>query len=892
MSNPASPKSDAVSVADINLAPSAAAPAHESAFNGEFSSEITDGAARIDTGENQALAGGPTEVDALFQAKSSESEIVRANRYVNTGDETGPAFRDTLTGMRLRPLAFEVPVPEQLGPWRICNLLGRGGMGEVWRAERCDGMFEMDVAVKILRSDRADVIERFKLERRVLAQLDHPHIARLLDGGVTDSGLPYLVTEFVAGVQLDRWCQRDRPKLRKRLELFLQICDALQYAHSELVVHRDIKPGNILIDTAGNAHLLDFGIAKLVSGPGHDDTTDESPHTPEYAAPEQVQGGAITVRTDVYALGLLLYYLLSGARPQARGGPLAEQVERILERSPPPPSAVITQKTQTVISAGELRGDLDCIVAKAIRKNPSERFNNVGELAQDVRAYLAGRPIAARDVGSVERTLAYLKRHALIASVAIIAALLVFGAAGVALYQAGRAQESANAMLLQRATARAREDEALAARAFISALVKDVELQGAAGPELARRARRYAQSALADFPELQSGVIWEIAGAYSNFNLYGEREEMLTEQYQRQRIKGLPEAEAAAACALAAQRAESGHSEKAYDLLARADSLLSAMDSAMWAKLDCARIGGRALRFLGEYERAEAQIANAALLMRARYGNESGEVRHSQFVDVLNGLAIAQIQSAHFHAGERTLRELAQILQKQGREKSNQMANVYGNLAQAQRALGQFREARDNSEKGLALQRLRDPKALNPVTLCVRAQIGARLHETDQEIDAWVNQCKQQIHADQQSPKLSTRLCWAELVDVATSRAQASAFAEAAAALEALAADLSTPARAEDNALLRLQLARAEWALRQSTQAQARELITPLLALDVDRRSSFMPVKAGALVIAIRLAQRAKDAQAAAQWLTQLKHLTHSEFAPEHPIFATLTHAQ
>ena len=837
--------------------------------------EITDGA---------ALAHAPPAWDGA-----------RPRGAVDSFDTTGPAIYDTLSGARMRSLAFDAQaLPEQLGPWRICNLVGRGGMGEVWRAERCDGMFEMAVAMKFLRSDRPDVLERFKFERRVLAQLDHPNIARLIDGGVTPDGLPYLVTEFVEGEQLDRWCEHKRPKLRERLRLFLQVCDAVAYAHSELVVHRDIKPGNILIDADDTAHLLDFGIAKVVSGPGLDEATDESPHTPEYAAPEQVQGGAITVRTDVYALGLLLYWLLTGERPQARGGPLAEQIERILERVPALPSAAVLPAMHALVSSSELVGDLDCIVSKAIQKNPADRFVSVSELANDLRLYLSGRPIAARPINKWERTGAYLRRNAPLVAAATIAAVLILSAGGIALYQAGRAGESAAAMRRQQIQANARENETLGARAFISALIKDVELQGAAGPELARRAHRYAVTTLAGFPELQAGVIWEVAGAYSNFELYAERESMLRENYQRRRGQGLADAEAAAACALAAQRAESGHSAEARTLLDSADGLLRpATEANLWAQLDCARIGGRALRYLGDYERAETQIAKAAQLMRMRYGAEEktpdsqdlklSEVRHSQYVDMLNGLAIAHIQAGHFRAGEATLNELAALLRAQGREQSNQMANVYGNLASAQRALGRYESARTNSEFGLALQRKRDPNGLNPSTICLRAQLAQQLAEPNEVVNALVLQCKTMISADAAAPQLSARQCWAELAEIAVQRGSDDELALATAALNKFSARLSEAERSRDVPMLRLLLAQAQ---RQYTATGVLpDTLNTLLSLDAQRYSSLMPIKAGALALAVKAARAGGDTARANQFFSQLKQVVGDEYPSEHPIF-------
>ncbi len=840
--------------------------------------EITDGAALADD-----------ELAHHFATRGAVN-----SGAVDSFDTTGPAIYDTFSGAKMRSLAFDAQaLPEQLGPWRICNLVGRGGMGEVWRAERCDGMFEMVVAMKFLRSDRPDVLERFKFERRVLAQLDHPNIARLIDGGVTPNGLPYLVTEFVEGEQLDRWCEQKRPKLRERLRLFLQVCDAVAYAHSELVVHRDIKPGNILIDADDTAHLLDFGIAKVVSGPGLDEATDESPHTPEYAAPEQVQGGAITVRTDVYALGLLLYWLLTGDRPQARGGPLAEQIERILERVPALPSAAVLPALHALVNPSELTGDLDCIVSKAIKKNPADRFASVSDLAGDVRLYLSGRPIAARPINQWERIGAYLRRNAQVVIAGTIAGIMILSTGGMALYQAGRAGESTATMQRQQIQANARENETLGARAFISALLKDVELQGAAGPELARRAHRYAITTLADFPELQAGVIWEVAGAYANFELYAEREAMLRENYERRRAQGPSDAEAVAACALAAQRAESGHSAEARTLLDSADALLQGKSEAfLWAQLDCARIGGRALRYLGDYERAETQIANAAQLMRTRYGADErtpnsqdlklSQVRHSQYVDMLNGLAIAHIQAAHFRAGEATLNELAALLRAQGREQSNQMANVYGNLAAAQRALGRYESARRNSELGLALQRKRDPHALNPSTICLRAQLAQQLAEPNEAVNAFVAQCKSVISADLAAPQLSARQCWVELADIAGQSGNDDELALASTALNALAAKLSAPERARDVPMLRVLLIQAQ--RQYARTGVVPDTLSTLLSLDAERYSSLMPIKAAALALAAKAARAGGDTVRANQLCSELKLVVGDEYPADHPI--------
>ena len=389
-------------------------------------------------------------------------------------------------------------------------------------------------------------------------------------------------------------------------------------------------------------------------------------------------------------------------------------------------------------------------------------------------------------------------------------------------------------------------------------------------------------------------MIWEVAGAYANFELYAEREAMLRENYEHRRGQGLDDAEAAAACALAAQRAESGQSAEARTLLDSADALLRPeSESFLWAQLDCARIGGRALRYLGDYERAETQIAKAAQLMRERYGPEEtaqksqdlklSEVRHSQYVDMLNGLAIAHIQAGHFRAAEVTLNELATLLRAQGREQSNQMANVYGNLAAAQRALGRYESARTNSEFGLALQRKRDPNALNPSTVCLRAQLAQQLGEPSAVVSAFVMQCKTAISADSMSPQLSARLCWANLAEIAVQQGSDVELTAAAAALDALAAKLSKSERARDVPMLRLMLVQAQ---RQYMRTGVLpESLSSLLQLDAQRYSSLMPIKADALALAAKAARMSGDSARANQLFNELKQVVGDEYPVEHPIF-------
>lgn len=292
--------------------------------------------------------------------------------------------------------AFEGPLEGQLiGPWRLLRLIGRGGMGVVYEAVREGEDFQARFALKLIRAGLATerLVERFRLERRVLAALSHPGIALLVDGGATSDGLPYFVMEYVEGQPVDRWAQERKASLEQRVRLMVEVCHAVQHAHERLVVHRDLKPGNILVTAEGRPKLLDFGIARLIGDseePGAAQTVTYV-LTPEYASPEQITGGAVTTATDIYSLGVLLYVLLAERRPYDLSGmsPL-EAMRRVVEIEPRPPSTVAPDSVRPA-----LRGDLDNIILKCLRKDPAERYRTADALAHDLEAWLAGRPVSA-----------------------------------------------------------------------------------------------------------------------------------------------------------------------------------------------------------------------------------------------------------------------------------------------------------------------------------------------------------------------------------------------------------------------------------------------------------------------------------------------------------------
>ncbi len=335
------------------------------------------------------------------------------------------------------------PEPEllgrRIGAYRLVRLLGRGGMGAVYLAERADEAFRQRVAIKLLpwALATAEARHRFQLERQTLARLEHPHIARLLDGGETADGLPYLVMEYVDGEPIDQFCQRQDLDLVRRLQLFREVCGAVAHAHRNLVVHRDLKPGNILVTADGVVKLLDFGIAKLLPGAETDGTLPLTVAgrlllTPLFASPEQVRGEPVTTATDVYALGLLLFRLMVGAHPYRFATESPVEVVRVVCDQPPPrPSVAATAGAAGLgLSAlrRRLRGDLDNIVLKALRKEPERRYASVEALAEDLRRHLEQLPVRARPDTPGYRGAKFARRHRLVlAAAALIAASLLGG---------------------------------------------------------------------------------------------------------------------------------------------------------------------------------------------------------------------------------------------------------------------------------------------------------------------------------------------------------------------------------------------------------------------------------------------------------------------------------
>lgn len=381
--------------------------------------------------------------DALIRRTFPDDEVARdelsAMLRMNTADEAlalEPRLLATMEDIGAAP-------PDVIGSYRVTALIGRGGMGEVYRAERADDSFGQVVAIKVLRREllSPELVARFHRERRILATLTHPGVVGLIDGGTTTDGRPYLVMPLVTGHSIVDYATRHCATLESRLRLFLEVTQAVQHLHTQLVVHRDLKPSNIVVTEAGVVQLLDFGIAKLLASTGHalpavsaSEAPDTRSHirlfTPEYAAPEQLRGEPVTTATDVYALGVVLYQLLAGTRPHIAASRSVHELEQeILTAEPNPPSAAGWQQPW----ARALRGDLDRIILMAMRKEPERRYQSVAQFAEDIERHLQRLPVRAQRDTFRYRAGKFMRRNrvAMLIGGASLAMLLAFTAGAV-----------------------------------------------------------------------------------------------------------------------------------------------------------------------------------------------------------------------------------------------------------------------------------------------------------------------------------------------------------------------------------------------------------------------------------------------------------------------------
>jgi len=621
----------------------------------------------------------------------------------------------------LRPAASSL-AGQSFGAYTLVSPIGQGGMGSVWLARRSDGRYEGPAAVKLLSPELVGGggERRFRREGSLLARLSHPHIARLLDAGLSPIGQPYLVLEYVEGEPIDRHCDRVGLSVEGRLRLFLDVLDAVAHAHVNLVVHRDIKPSNVMVSTAGQVKLLDFGIAKLLEGDGEPGqatalTRDAGRAlTPEYAAPEQVTGEPVTTATDVYALGGLLYLLLSGRHPAgaARRSPV-ELLKAIVETEPQRLSAAVTdartQTTQTLAESAarrsttpdhlrrQLRGDLETIVVKAMKKRPQERYASASALAEDVRRFLERRPITARPDTLAYRTARFLRRNA--RGVTAVSAAAVALVAVVAFYTARLATERDRARLEARKAEQVSE--------FLTGLFTSADPYARETSEPTVRGILDAGAAkvrqqLGGQPELQAEMLTLMGRIYERL---GDRERampLLQEAVAAaRRLFGPSPRLAQGLNDLGVLLAEKGDLAAAEPLLEEALGLRRKLlgDENPEVAVTLVELG-RVYSDRGLLERAEPLFRDSLAIRRKALGPQ-----HKETATSLSDLGLLLRQKGDLAGAETLLREALEISRKVFHEDHPNVATALGNVALCLGERGDYAGSAAMLREALAINR-------------------------------------------------------------------------------------------------------------------------------------------------------------------------------------------
>lgn len=507
------------------------------------------------------------EISPLLEHALSLDEKQRA-AWLESFAAENPALGDllvkllqehsVLTDEKFLEAAPEVPVNEgslqgqTIGAYTLLSPIGQGGMGSVWLAERSDGRFERRVAIKFLHFSVAAQggIERFKREGRILGQLRHPNIAELLDAGITPSGEPYLVLEYVEGQPITEYCDRGALDVRARIRLFVDVLSAVARAHANLIVHRDLKPSNVLVSQDGQVKLLDFGIAKLLADDASSGATVLTLEaggalTPQFAAPEQITGAPVTTATDLYALGVLLYLLLTGHHPAGdnQRSP-ADLVKAIVDTEPPRPSEITAHRRADDVAthplanpeklSRELRGDLDNIVAKALKKNAAERYGSVAAFADDLQRYLKHEPISARPDSLSYRTNRFIRRNRVAVGLTALAIVAIIAGATGTLIQARTARRQRDAALRERD--RATRVTALLTSMFNISDPSETVGNGVTAREVLDNASSQVATELANAPDLQAEMMSAIGVVYSNLGLYEQARTLLEKSIEVGRV--------------------------------------------------------------------------------------------------------------------------------------------------------------------------------------------------------------------------------------------------------------------------------------------------------------------------------------------------------------------
>lgn len=587
-----------------------------------------------------------------------------------------------------------VALPERIGIYRVIREIGQGGMGRVYLATRDDGQFDKTVAIKVVKRgmDTDDILTRFRYERQILASLEHPNIAQLFDGGLTEDGRPYFVLEYVDGEPITDYADRKQLTVSQRLALFRTVCRAVQYAHQSLIIHRDLKPSNIMVTEDGTIKLLDFGIAKLLDEEQANITTPITEEytrllTPEYAAPEQVQGAPITTATDVYQLGVVLYELLTGRRPYHINKRIRHEVERIiLEQEPTRPSTAVTRVQnpgveQNADTTGSdrgmsiealqraLKGDLDMICLKALAKEQRRRYGGVGALAEDIRRYQNGLPVLAQPDSLRYRVRKFVKRHKVGVAAGSMIGMLVLMVALMAISFALVTAEQNKLLSEERDRVTEERNQAEAVRAFVVDLfeVNDPDVSGTkdiSARTLLERGTMRVREELAEQPEVQSEMLIVLSQVYHKLSDFKQSRQLIEE-------------------AIALQRSHLGDT----------DPLVGETMGRLASTLDA----------LGNYPAADSAYQEALRIFEAAHGRE-----HASVASALSNLATIRSYQSKLDEAATLMKEAAAIQEAVSEPHSRALADTYYNAGIVYQQGGDIEAAAEAFRRVLELDRIRE----------------------------------------------------------------------------------------------------------------------------------------------------------------------------------------
>ncbi|MEO0951957.1 MAG: serine/threonine-protein kinase [Pseudomonadota bacterium] len=625
----------------------------------------------------EALTHPADQQRAFLEAASDGDDalVSEVRRLLDAAQRTGQPLEHIIARAASEVEQVQ-PTSQFIQQYRILRLLGEGGMGQVYLAERNDEQYQQRVAIKVLGVQRptTELVQRFRAERQILATLDHPNIARLLDGGETDDGAPFLVLEYIDGQSVDSYCDDQRLDTRARLRMFTKICVAVDHAHRNLIIHRDIKPSNILVKANGEPKLLDFGIAKLLESSGDDFQTRSSARlmSPLHASPEQIRGEPVSVASDIYSLGVLLYQLLTGQHPyEVTKGDATNVQQMICETQPLKPSVRVSQPsgnddtvsariadaraTNTGSLARTLSGDLDNIVLMAMNKEPARRYASVREFIGDIERFLDHRPVSARPASLMYRTRMFLRRHRLPVAVAASAIVTVIGAVVV----------SVDRIADERDLARAERQKAEAVSEFLQSVFNGASPDVALGEDVtARQLLEYGATqvdeTLEDQPSLRAAMQLALGEAFYS-------------------LSNLDRAEALYLDAKATLESSSG---PALDELAAVNIRLATI-----------------YQDRSNYDDAERMYEDALAFRRERYGSESAEV-----VDVLLLRAHLTEFQGHLQLAKSRFEEALAMSQSLNDGANAQAAELQSKLAAVNRQLGSNDEAEQLLESAMSMQ--------------------------------------------------------------------------------------------------------------------------------------------------------------------------------------------